>query len=293
MNSKRVEASVSPAVEPRRLAWRKCAVLTPAFASTRRVTSHLPLPSTGRGNEGEGWSLSRPYQGRKLWAASPLTPALSPLRGEGAALWRNLALLALLILSVVVAAAGEKPACCSKKEHPAAAPLPDRSLYQIDSSWTNDAGVALKLTALRGKPQVVSMFFATCQFTCPVLINDMKRIEAALPENVRTNLGFLLVSFDTERDTPEALASYRAVHKLPPNWTLLRGGPDDVLEFANLLGIKFKKDLRGQFSHSNVIAVLDENGEVTEQLIGLNRDVTETVAAISRMQLRGTSGPQP
>ena len=40
----------------------------------------------------------------------------------------------------------------------------------------------LKLTELRGRPQVVSMFFANCQFTCPVLVNDMKRIEAALPQ---------------------------------------------------------------------------------------------------------------
>lgn len=175
----------------------------------------------------------------------------------------------------------EKPACCVKELAPTA-PLSDRSLYQLDSPWTNDAGRGLKLAALRGKPQVVSMFFASCRFTCPVLVNDMKRIESALPANVRTNVGFLLVSFDSERDTPEALAHYRKIHGLAANWTLLSGSPDDVLELANLLGVKFKKDLRGEFSHSNVITVLNRHGEIDRQLVGLNRDVTETVQGIER-----------
>ena len=205
---------------------------------------------------------------------------------------RDVAAFAALLVAVasvgaVFAADGPKtstgkPDCCIKAITPTA-PLSDRSLYQLDSSWTNDANASLKLASLRGRPQIVSMFFASCQFTCPVLVNDMKRIEAALPENVRTNVGFLLVSFDSERDTPEALAHYRKTHRLPPNWTLLCGAPDDVLEFAALLGIKFKKDLRGQFSHSNVITVLDDDGGITRQIVGLNRDPSETVKAIDQM----------
>jgi protein SCO1/2 len=189
-----------------------------------------------------------------------------------------------------IVSTANKPPCCAKEVAPGA-PLSDRSLYQLDSSWTNDAAAPLTLATLRGRPQVVSMFFATCQFTCPVLVNDMKRIEAALPASVRTNVGFVLVSFDTERDTPEALADYRKIHRLPSNWTLLRGAPDDVLEFANLLGIKFKKDLRGQFSHSNVITVLDSSGEIVLQVPGLNRDVAETVRAIEHAKANGPVRP--
>jgi protein SCO1/2 len=180
-----------------------------------------------------------------------------------------------------VAPLSSKPDCCAK-ELPAAAPLSDRSLYQLDSSWTNDAGAALKLATLGGRPQLVTMFFASCQFTCPILLSDMKRTEAALPDNVRTNVGFVLVTFDSERDTPEALAAYRKIHGLPSNWTLLRGAPDDVLELAALLGVKYKKDLRGQFAHSNVITVLDAGGETVRQIVGLNRDASEAVKAVEQ-----------
>ena len=193
----------------------------------------------------------------------------------------------MLSLSIGVHAADtpkvstDKPGCCAKELAPGA-PLSDGSLYQLDSTWTNDAGVEVKLASLHGRPQVVSMFFATCQLTCPILINDLKRVEAALPDNVRTNIGFLLVTFDADRDTPEALAAYRKIHGLPSNWTLLRGGADDILEFSALLGVKYKKDLRGQFAHSNVITVLDAGGEMVRQIAGLNREASETVKAVEQ-----------
>lgn len=179
-------------------------------------------------------------------------------------------------------AASGKPACCAD-ELTAATPVSDKSLYQLDSSWTSDTRATRQLVSLRGRPQIVTMFFANCEFACPILVHDMKRIEAALPGNVRTNVGFVLVSFDSERDTPAALAAYRKNHELNANWTLLRGAPDDVLELAALLGVKFKKDQRGQFAHSNIITVLDPSGEIVSQQVGLNQRVDDVVSALKRL----------
>ena len=176
----------------------------------------------------------------------------------------------------------QTPACCAK-ELSASNSVSDRSLYQLDSAWTNDASAAIKMTSLGGRPQVVTMFFANCEYACPVLVHDMKKVEAALPEDLRTKVGFVLVSFDSERDTPAALATYRKNHELPPNWTLLRGAPDDILELAALLGVKFKKDARGQFAHSNILTLLNAGGEVTHQQIGLNQSPDETVKQIRQL----------
>ena len=171
--------------------------------------------------------------------------------------------------------------CCVKAEAPGA--FTDKSIYQTDSSWTNDAGKQMKLGALRGRSQIVAMFFAKCEYACPILVHDMKRIESALPETLRAQTGFVLVSFDTERDTPAALRAYRTQQSLDAaRWTLLRGDADNVLELAALLGVKFKQDARGQFAHSNLITVLDSNGEIIHQQVGLNGTVEETVQAIAR-----------
>ena len=93
---------------------------------------------------------------------------------------------------------------------------------------------------------------------------------------------FVLVSFDTERDTVEVLHAYRKRLNLDEDrWVLLRGGADDVMELSALLGVKFKKDLRGQFAHSNVITVLNPAGEIIHQQTGLNQDPAATVQAVA------------
>jgi protein SCO1/2 len=175
------------------------------------------------------------------------------------------------------------PACC-KKPLERAVPLPDRSIYQVESVWTNDTGRAVRLSDLRGKPQVVVMFFAKCAYACPVLVRDMQKIETALPESARPRVGFTLVSFDTERDTPKVLADYRKQHDLgSERWTLLRGRNDDVLELAALLGVKFKRDANGDFSHSNIITLLNAEGEIVQQQVGLAQDNRAIINAIEEL----------
>lgn len=158
----------------------------------------------------------------------------------------------------------------------------DKSLYQVDSKWTTDAGKGLRLGALAGRPQVVLMFFSHCTTACPILVHDLRQIEAGLTPAERTNVGFTLVSFDSERDTPKALAEYRREWNLPGNWTLLNGAPDDVLELAALLGVQYKKTADGQFAHSNVISLLDANGEILYQQSGVNIDPQEIIRRIEQ-----------
>lgn len=201
-------------------------------------------------------------------------------------------ILIFVLLAGFLATAGEKPCCVTNAGGAvsggaisASPPIfSDKSLYQLDSIWTSANGGKLTFAELKGKPQVVTMFFARCELACPVLVHDMKRIEAKLPPELRGRIGFVLVSFDSERDTPEVLRAYRGRQELDPaTWTLLRGKPDDVLELAALLGIKFKKDPQGQFAHSNVITVLNPAGEIVYQQNGLNLDVTPAVSAVKKV----------
>jgi protein SCO1 len=159
----------------------------------------------------------------------------------------------------------------------------DKSIYQAESSWTTDQQKQIKLGDLRGKPQVVLMFFSRCTTACPVLINDLKRISAALTPEERAQVGFTLVSFDAQQDTPSALAEYRGKWNLSDeHWTFLSGRPDDIRELAMLLGIQFKETADG-FAHSNVITLLNARGEIVHQQVGLNSDIVETVRQIQQM----------
>ncbi|HUS35983.1 MAG TPA: SCO family protein [Verrucomicrobiae bacterium] len=194
-------------------------------------------------------------------------------------------LLTLLLCQQVSAADKTNPLqapCCNKELKPSK-PISDTSLYQLDSNWTTDQAKEIKLASLAGRPQVVTMFFANCVAACPILAHDMRKIEDALPEDIRTNVGFVLISFDTERDTPQALAKFRRARRIPESWTLLTAKPDDILELAALLGVKFRKDSVEQFSHSNLITILNEKGEVTFQQTGLNRDPSNAASALQKL----------
>ena len=138
----------------------------------------------------------------------------------------------------------------------------------------------MQLATFRGKPVVLAMFFASCTYACPMLVNDMQRIADNLPGNVRESARFVLVTFDTERDTPEALKAFREKSGLNDAWTLVRGDAASVQELAMLLGVKFKRDAAGQFAHSNQITVLNGEGEIAHQRNGLMGDVSETVKAV-------------
>ena len=172
--------------------------------------------------------------------------------------------------------------CCATNE--AATKFSDKSLFQTESKWTTDSQKQITLAELKGRPQVIAMFFTSCQYACPIIVSDMKRIEAALTPKVRSRVGFTLVTFDVRRDTPQALADYRATRQLSAEtWTLLRGQSDDVMELAAQLGVKYKEDANGQFAHSNIITVLNSQGEIVHQQIGLGQDPAETVRELEKL----------
>jgi len=173
------------------------------------------------------------------------------------------------------------PSCCSSNET-VGPHLTDKSIYQLETSWTDDSARPIKLRTLKGRPQIVTMFFSHCNYACPLLVQQMKQIEERLPKSLIKKVGFVLVSYDTERDTPEALLNYRKQHQLSvERWTLLRGEYDDILELSALLGVRFKKDAAGDFMHSNVITLLNSEGEIAFQQTGLKFEADEFIKRLN------------
>lgn len=163
--------------------------------------------------------------------------------------------------------------------------LSDYSIYHLDAEWWDQHGGRRTLATLAGRVQVVSMVYTHCAHTCPRILTEMKRLEAELAGTPGVGAGFVLVSLDPERDTPDRLASFaRATHLDPARWTLLGGAEDDVLELATLLGIKYRRESATDFSHSNALLVLDAAGEIVFRQLGLGQDPAPLLAAIRAAQ---------
>jgi protein SCO1/2 len=141
----------------------------------------------------------------------------------------------------------------------------ERSIYQLDSSWVEDNGRALRLPALEGDMQLLALIYTTCTGTCPVTVRAMQMFSRSMPDDAKERLRFLLVTVDPDHDTLATLRKYRREMKLDRHWKLLRGSPSDVRELAAVLGFNYEQIESGQFAHSNLVTVLDRRGEIVHQ----------------------------
>lgn len=158
----------------------------------------------------------------------------------------------------------------------------DSSLYQIESQWTTQSNQSVPFPHLAGRPQLIALAYTNCQYACPRILADLKEIEAKIPKG--KNIGFTIVSIDPSRDTPERLEQYASKHGLDlERWTLLNGANGDVLELANLLGVRYVKTATGDYSHSNIITLLNAKGEVVHQQNGLGVDNAPILSRIAEL----------
>ncbi len=193
-------------------------------------------------------------------------------------------ILALVLVVWLTAGAHDNPQTHTTSDELSAGAYTQDSIYQLASTWTTESEQHIRLGDLRGKARVLAMHYTSCEYACPILISIMNNIESGLPPEARDKVGFVAVSFDPERDTPAVLKAYgEKMHLDLRYWTLLHGRPDDVVELAVLLGVKFKKDQQGGFSHANLITVLNREGEIVYRHTGLNHQVADTIAAIRKV----------
>jgi protein SCO1 len=185
----------------------------------------------------------------------------------------------LIVASGITAHQGSQPRAGHANAHK---PLAGSSVYRLNSMWADQDGKSMPLSRFRGRPLVLAMMYTNCKDVCPLIVLDMQKIEASLPAPLRQQVGFALFSFDPEQDTPAQLKQYASAHALDTKrWTLMTSSADAVRMLAAVLGIRYKKELTGDFSHSSVITVLDSEGEIRHQQTGVRKDPAQAAAVLN------------
>ena len=159
-----------------------------------------------------------------------------------------------------------------------------RSLYQLDSVWTTDRNETLELVELQGRYTILSLIFTRCSGTCPLLVKQLQVFGASLPPDIRNRSRFVAITIDPA-DTSEMLQQYRREMRLDDQqWMLLRGEPGAVRELAAVLGFNYApgddQTDNPQFSHSNVLTLLNPRGEIIHQQSGAGSNLGELISAI-------------
>lgn len=156
----------------------------------------------------------------------------------------------------------QEPAAVDPPRHvPGAA-----GFYDLGVTVTDATGAHIDLAALKGRPAIATMFFASCPDVCPLMTERILQAERALPAAERDRLQVVLISFD-DRDTPEVLAAYRKAHGIDfPRWTVATASPEASRALADMLGVAFEKLPDGSYAHRATVGLVAADGEVLARL---------------------------
>ena len=163
-------------------------------------------------------------------------------------------------------------------------PLPRDSVYQLQVSLIDQDGQQHEWQSFRGRPRLVAMFYASCQYICPLIIDAAWSVEHSLTPKQLQNLGIVFISMDPAQDTAAVLKETAEKRRLDSTrWTLVAPPLADVREIAAVLNVRYRQLADGEFNHTSALTLLDAQGRVlarTEQM-GSKGD-TEFLDAVRR-----------
>ena len=164
----------------------------------------------------------------------------------------------------------------------AGAVLPSDSIYQVGGTWQTDNNESIQLASLAGKPQLIALIYTGCSNACPIIVESMKRVEQQVPMNMRSKIGFVLVSLTPDTDYPKTLKAFAEKKGLNPNWKLLRGNNELVRTLSNALNGRYKVIKDGDVAHSNTVTLLNSQGQIQMQASGTLTGIKPSVEAIEK-----------
>lgn len=181
------------------------------------------------------------------------------------------------------------PAVAHDHEHhheAQAAPVPlSESLFNITDTWVTSDGKPFHLSELGGSPSVIAMIYTSCKDVCPLIVEDMKKIERNLPASLSGKVHFAVFSFDPDRDTTKKLEDFAEAHQVnKPTWVVANGKPESVRRLSVSLGLKYKKTRTGDYEHGVGIYVLDKDGVIQFVQSKLLQDGEDAVTALRKLE---------
>ncbi|HEU4664426.1 MAG TPA: SCO family protein [Dokdonella sp.] len=161
--------------------------------------------------------------------------------------------------------------------------LPRDSTYHLALPLVDQDGRAFAFVDGRGRARIVSMFYTSCKYVCPLIIDTLLKTERELAPAERARIDVLLVSLDPDNDTPEALKRVSDKRHLDTaRWRLARTDKAHVRSLAAVLGIQYKQLENREFSHSSALVLLDAQGRVLARSDRLGEADPDFVAAVHR-----------
>lgn len=150
-------------------------------------------------------------------------------------------------------------------------------------SFTDQNNTAFGSKDLKGKVYVAEYFFTTCGTICPIMNEQMQRVQ----QKFRGNKDFRIVSItvDPENDSVPQLLQYAKNHQADNNqWHFLTGKKEDLYRLARrsffLLkpaAVRNQGDVGSDFIHTNYFVLVDRESQIRGYYDGTSQKAVDTL----------------
>lgn len=118
-------------------------------------------------------------------------------------------------------------------------------------------------SSYKGKVYVLEFFFANCPTICPIMNQNMLKLQTEFYGNL--NFGIASITIDPARDTVEALKEHADELGVKlPFWHMMTGDSDYIFGLAKKFNLYagINPEVPGGFEHSGYFALIDEEGNI-------------------------------
>ncbi len=156
-----------------------------------------------------------------------------------------------------------------------------------DFSFTNQDGRTITQKEIENKVFVAEYFFSTCKSICPIMNQQMQRIQKKFKGN--KNIKLLSFTVDPEIDNAETLKTYASQHGYEKGqWHFLTGSKSSLYSLARKSFFVLKPaeatnigDAGSDFIHTNNFVLVDKKKRIRGYYDGTNpTEITELIQDI-------------
>lgn len=144
---------------------------------------------------------------------------------------------------------------------------------------------------IEGKIWVAEYFFTTCKSICPIMNQEMIKVQEAFKDD--QDVKILSFTVDPDVDTPEQLKTYaKEHHSKDGQWYFITGEKDALYAFARQSIFVLKPaeaenlgDGGSDFIHTNNFVLVDWEGKIRGYYDGTNsKEVTQLISDIKLLK---------
>ena len=149
---------------------------------------------------------------------------------------------------------------------------------------------ALQFDSFKGSVVVVNFIFTSCNHVCPMLSEQMAKIQSRLV-GIGPAIQLLSISVDPERDTPEKLRAYSERFKANPRVWHFATGPLETIEKVVMSGFKMAIQTKAEagedpslfeITHGENFVIVDPMGQIRAyKHAGTMEDINDIIRTVA------------